>query len=158
MSNDENMTEEFRAALHDAVETAASREVDWAAFHAALNAGPVASRLRELRRYAAEGYRVTVSSGAAWWDYAARGALACVPIGLAAALLFFAYLRSGSDRVPDDSPAIATVAASARSTGSARAAFESVLTGDAAPGAAMAALIPVPADVIPADSAGEIQR
>jgi hypothetical protein len=158
MSSDDEVTEEFRAGLRDAVEAVVSHEVDWAAFHETLNGGAVASRLRELRRRASGGYRATAAAGAAWWDYAARGALASVPIGLAAALLLFVYLGSDVNRSRDDAQAVASVAASARNADSARAAFESVLTGDAAPRAVMAALIPVPADAIPVDSAGGTSR
>lgn len=152
MTDNDNVTAEFRAQLRDAVEDAASRETDWTIFHARLNEGPVASRLRELRRRASGGYRATAAAGAAWWDYAARAALAAVPLGLAAALLLVTYLRSGN--ASDTRPvAVATTAAS-RNSDSARAAFESVVTGDVAPRAAMDALIPVPVNAIPADSAG----
>jgi hypothetical protein len=151
MSEDDGVTDEFRAELRDAIEAMASRDVDWPAFHAALNGGPVASRLQELRRRASDGYRAAASAGAAWWDYAARAALAAVPIGLAAALLLFVFLRSGGGPASD---AVATVAVAPSGADPAREAFESVLTGDAAPRAVMAALIPVPANAIPADSAG----
>jgi hypothetical protein len=154
MTNDDDVTEEFRAQLCDAVEDAASRETDWTNFHANLNAGPVASRLRELRRRASGGYRATAAAGAAWWDYAARAVLAAVPLGLAAAVILLAYLRSGSTSASDARPAAVASAGARGNTESARAAFESVLTGDAAPRAVMAALMPVPADAIPADSAG----
>ena len=158
MTDDEDVTAEFRAELRDAIEASASHEVNWAAFHATLNGGPVAPHLGELRRRASGGYRATAAAGAAWWDYAARSALAGVPIGLAAALLLFVYLRSGANSSPDDSQAVAAVAGAPRSADSARAAFESVLTGDAAPRAVLAALIPVPADAFPADSAGGSAR
>ena len=114
----------------------------------------MAAALAELRRRASGGYRATAAAGAAWWDYAARAALAAVPLGLAAALLLFAYLRSGSRSAGDSMPVIATVASAPRSGDSARAAFESVLTGDAAPAAVKAALIPAPAEAFPADSSG----
>ena len=45
--------------------------------------------------------RLTVAPGAAWWDYASRAALAAVPLGLAAALLLFTYLRSGGGETDD---------------------------------------------------------
>lgn len=154
MTNDDDVTEEFRTHLRNAVEDAASREVDWPAFHARLNGGAAESALRELRRRASGGYRVTAAAGAAWWDYAARLAQAAVPLGLAAALLLFVYLRSGATVPPDDVKAVATFAAVPHTADFARAAFESVLTGDAAPRAVVAALIPVPADPFPADSAG----
>jgi hypothetical protein len=158
MTGEDDVTAEFRAQLRDAVEDAASLETDWAVFHARLNDGPVSSRLRELRRRASGGYRATAAAGAAWWDYAARAALAAVPLGLAAALLLLTYLRSGSASA-NDRPVVVASVASAHNSASARAAFESVLTGDAAPRAAMDALIPVPANAIPAnaipaDSAG----
>ncbi len=89
-----------------------------------------------------------------WWEYAARAALAGVPLGLAAALLLLTYLRAGPGSGRDTQPTTASVAAVPGSANSARAAFESVLTGDAAPRAVMAALIPVPDDAFAADSAG----
>ena len=152
MTDNDNVTAEFRSQLRDAVEDVASRETDWTIFHARLNEGPVASRLRELRRRASGGYRATAAAGAAWWDYAARGALAAVPLGLAAALLLVTYLRSST--ASDTHPAVVASATALRGSDSARAAFESVVTGDVAPRAAMDALIPVPATAIPADSAG----
>ena len=153
MKEHDEVTGEFREALRAAVEDAASREVNWPTFHARLNDG-VAAALAELRRRASGGYRATAAAGAAWWDYAARAALAAVPLGLAAALLLFAYQRSGSRSAGDSMPVIATVASAPRSGDSARAAFESVLTGDAAPAAVKAALIPAPAEAFPADSSG----
>ena len=153
MTNDDDVTAEFRMQLRDAVEDAASRGTDWTIFYARLNGGPVASRLRELRRRASGGYRATTAAGAAWWDYAAKAALATVPLGLAAALLLLTYLRFGNANA-NEAPAVVASATPSRSTDSARAAFESVLTGDAAPRAAMDALIPVPVNAIPADSAG----
>lgn len=158
MNIDDDVTEEFRAQVRDAVEDTASRDADWTAFHAALNAGPVASRLAELRRRASGGYRATAAAGAMWWEYAARAALAGVPLGLAAALILVTYLRSGMGAAHDASPVVATVAMAPGSADSARAAFESVLTGDAAPRAVMEALMPVPADAFPVDSAGGSAR
>jgi hypothetical protein len=152
MTENDDVTPEFRAQLRDAVEDAASRETDWTIFHARLNEGPVASRLRELRRRAAGGYRATAAAGAAWWDYAARAALAAVPLGLAAALLLVTYLRSGT--ASDTRPVVVATTPASGNSDSARAAFESVVTGDVAARAAMDALIPVPVNAIPADSAG----
>jgi hypothetical protein len=152
MTDNDDVTPEFRAQLRDAVEDAASRETDWTIFHSRLNEGPVASRLRELRRRASGGYRATAAAGAAWWDYAARAALAAVPLGLAAALLLVTYLRSGT--ASDTRPVVVATTPASRNSDSARAAFESVVTGDVAPRAAMDALIPVPVNAIPADSAG----
>jgi hypothetical protein len=153
MKEHDEVTEEFREALRSAVEDSASREVDWPAFHATLN-GSVAAALAELRRRVSGGYRATAAAGAAWWDYAARAALAAVPLGLAAALLLFVYLRSGSGSAGGSMRAVATVASAPRGADSARAAFESVLTGDASPASLKAALIPAPAEAFPADSSG----
>lgn len=151
--NDEDVTEEFRSQLRDAVEASAAREADWPAFHVRLSAA-VAEQLTLLRRRASGGYR----AGAAWWDYAASAALAAVPVGLAAALLLFVFLRSTGARATD-APSIASAARVAASNGdSARAAFESVLTGGEAPRAAMATLIPVPAAAFLAESAGRSAR
>lgn len=157
MSDDDEVTKEFREALRAAVEESVARDVDWPAFHAKLNGGAVATVLAELRRRASGGYRATAAAGAAWWDYAARGALAAVPLGLAAALLLFVYLRSGSESARDTMPVIAMVSAPPGAD-SAREAFESVLTGDAAPGSVKAALIPAPAEAFPADSSGGDRR
>ena len=158
MSHDDEVSEQFRDTLRAAIEDSASRDVDWPAFHARLNGGAVAALLSDLRRRASGGYRATAAAGAAWWDYAARAALAAVPLGLAAGLLLFVFLRSDPGAGPDAVSTAATVATMARNGDSARAAFESVLTGDAAPRAVMAMLIPVPADAIPADSAGGTVR
>lgn len=158
MSNDDEVTGQFREALRDAIEDSVAREVDWPAFHARLGAGPVASVLAELRRRASGGYRATAAAGAAWWDYAARSALAAVPLGLAAALLLFVYLRSSFGSADGAMPTVATVALAPRGADSARAAFESVLTGDAAPGAVMTTLIPAPIEALPPDSAGGSSR
>lgn len=158
MSNEDDVTPEFREALRAAVEDSVAHDVDWSAFHARLNAGPVASVLAGLRRRASGGYCATAAAGAAWWDYAARSALTAVPIGLAAALLLFVYLRSGFGAADDAMPTVATVALAPGGADSARAAFESVLTGDAAPGAVMSTLIPAPAEALPPDSAGGTMR
>jgi hypothetical protein len=171
MTNDDDVTPEhpeypeypahpeypaYQSQLRDAVERSASRMVDWTAFHSALAdaVAPQLSQLAALRRRASGGYRATAAAGAAWWDYAARAALAAVPLGLAAALLLFTYLRSDAGAESDSVPAASSVAVVAGSSGSARDAFESVLTGAAAPRAAMRALIPVPAAGFLADSAG----
>ena len=150
MNDDDEVTEGFRSQLRDAVDDSAARATDWTVFHARL-ADAVAARLDELRRRASGGYRATAAAGAAWWEYAARAALAAVPLGLAAALLLFTYLRSGNGGA-GDAPAASTAIA-AGGADSARAAFESVLTGAAAPRAVMATLIPVPEAAFLADSA-----
>jgi hypothetical protein len=152
MNDDDEVTEEFRSQLRDAVEESAARATDWTVFHARL-ADAVAARLDELRRRASGGYRATAAAGAAWWEYAARAALAAVPLGLAAALLLFTYLRSGNGGGGDAPATSASTAIAAGSADSARAAFESVLTGAAAPRAVMATLIPVPEAAFLADSA-----
>jgi hypothetical protein len=144
---------QYQSHLRDAVEHSAARHADWTAFHIAL-ADAVAPHLAELRRRASGGYRATAAAGAAWWDYAARASLAAVPLGLAAALLLFTYLRSASNSENDARSAPLTVAVAAGGADSARDAFESVLTGAAAPRAVMHALIPVPAAAFLADSSG----
>jgi hypothetical protein len=151
--NDERVTDEFRLKLRETIEESAARDADWAAFHIRLGAA-VAGPLTALRRRASGGYRATAAAGAAWWDYAASAALAAVPLGLAAALLLFVFLRSPDTRVTA-APPIRSAARDAAANGdSARAAFESVLTGGEAPRAAMATLIPVPAAAFLAESAG----
>ncbi len=157
MTDHDDVTEGYRTQLRDAVEASAAGATDWTAFHARL-AGAVAAQLDELRRRASGGYRATAAAGAAWWDYAARAALAAVPLGLAAALLLFTYLRS-SDGASNDTPAGGVaVAVAAGNADSARAAFESAFTGGAAPRAVMAALIPVPPAAFLAESAGGSAR
>ena len=154
---DEDVTEDFRSQLRDAVEEAAARDANWEAFHIRLGAA-VAGRLADLRRRTSGGYRATAAAGAAWWDYAAGAALAAVPLGLAAALLLVTYLRSGTSGANDPPPVIARVAIASASADSARVAFESVLTGVESPRAAMATLIPVPAAAFIAESAGRTAR
>lgn len=158
MNDDGEVNEQFRETLRAAVEDSASRAVDWPAFHAKLNGSAVALKLADLRRRASGGYRATAAAGAAWWEYAARAGLAAVPLGFAAGLVLFVFLRSDSRSGRDAVAPVATVATAARNGDSARAAFESVLTGDAAPRAVMATLIPVPTDAIPSDSAGGTVR
>ena len=153
MTDEDDVTEGYRTQLRDAVDDLAAREADWTTFHTRL-AEAVAPRLDELRRRTSGGYRATAAVGAAWWDYAARAALAAVPIGLAAALLLLTYLRSGNGRANDALPAVSPSAVASGSAYSARAAFESVLTGAAAPQSVMATLIPVPAAAFLAVSAG----
>jgi hypothetical protein len=68
--------------------------------------------------------------------------------------LLLTYLRSGNGRANDALPAISPSAVASGSADSARAAFESVLTGAAAPQSVMATLIPVPAAAFLAESAG----
>lgn len=153
MTDEDDVTEGYRTQLRDAVDDLAAREADWTTFHTRL-AEAVAPRLDELRRRTSGGYRATAAVGAAWWDYAARAALAAVPIGLAAALLLLTYLRSGNGRANDALPAVSPSAVASGSADSARAAFESVLTGAAAPRSVMATLIPVPAAAFLAVSAG----
>jgi hypothetical protein len=154
---DEDVTDEFRSQLRDAVEQSSEREANWELFHIRL-ASAVAARLAELRRRTSGGYRATAAAGAAWWDYAAGAALAAVPLGLAAALLLVTYLRSGASAANDAPPVVARVAMASASAGSARAAFEYVLTGVESPRAAMATLIPVPAAAFIAESAGRAAR
>ena len=153
MTDEDDVTEGYRTQLRDAVDDLAAREADWTTFHTRL-AEAVAPRLDELRLRTSGGYRATAAVGAAWWDYAARAALAAVPIGLAAALLLLTYLRSGNGRAHDALPAVSPSAVASGSADSARAAFESVLTGAAAPQSVMATLIPVPAAAFLAVSAG----
>ena len=156
MNNDDDVipdNPEYQSQLHDAVEQSSARDADWTAFHIAL-ADAVAPHLMELRRRASGGYRATAAAGAAWWDYAARASLAAVPLGLAAALLLFTYLRSDSRAENEARPAASSVAIAMGGADSARDAFESVLTGAAAPRAVMGALIPVPAAAFLADSSG----
>ena len=148
MTDHDDVTSEFRSQLQDAVERRAERETDWTAFHARLGAS-VAARLGELRRRASGGHRAVVAAGAAWWEYTARFALAAVPLGLAAAVLLIAYLRSGGPAADAGRP---RETAAAGSSDTARAAFESILTGVAAPRAVMGALIPVPPAAFLADS------
>jgi hypothetical protein len=156
MTDEDDVTDGYRTQLRNAVEDSATREMEWTTFHTRL-AEAVAPRLDELRRRTSGGYRATAAVGAAgfaWWDYAARAALAAVPLGLAAALLLLTYLRSGSGSANDARPAVSAPAVASGSADSARAAFESVLTGAAAPQAVMATLIPVPAAAFLAESAG----
>lgn len=155
--SDERETEEFQSMLREAVEESAAREANWPAFHSRLGAA-IAGRLAELRRRTSGGYRATAAAGAAWWDYAAGAALAAVPLGLAAALLLVTYLRSDTAAANDAPPVVARVAIAAAGADSARAAFESVLTGVESPRAAMATLIPVPAAAFLAESAGRAAR
>src|SRR5579863_6741354 len=117
MSNDDEVTEEFRTLLREAVEDAAERETDWTAFHIKLGEA-IASRLAELGRRASGGYRATAVAGAAWWDYAARAALAAVPLGLAAALLLVTYLRSGT--ASDTRPVVVATTPASGNSDSAR--------------------------------------
>jgi hypothetical protein len=153
MTHEDDVTDGYQAQLRDAVEDLATRETEWTTLHARL-AEAVAPRLDELRRRTSGGYRATAAVGAAWWDYAARAALAAVPLGLAAALLLLTYLRSASGSANDARAAVSAPAVASGSADSARAAFESVLTGAAAPQAVMATLIPVPAAAFLAESAG----
>lgn len=154
---DEEVTEEFRSRLRETIEQSAAREADWAAFHIRL-AAAVADQLSALRRRTSGGYRATAAVGAAWWNYAASAALAAVPVGLAAGLLLFVLLRSTETR-GTDAPSIRSAARIAAANGdSARAAFESVLTGREAPRKAMTTLIPVPAAAFLAESAARTGR
>jgi hypothetical protein len=146
--HDEHLSEEYVKQLREAVEAVAAGETDWTAFHGRLNAA-VAARLADLRRRVPAGYR---AAGAAWWDYAARAGLAALPLGLVAALLLFTYLRSSDGNANDAQPLALTAPAAAGNADAARAAFESVLTGVAAPQAVIGALIPVPAAAFLADS------
>jgi hypothetical protein len=149
MIDDDKLTGEFRSRLREAIEHRAERETNWTAFQARLGES-VAARLAELRRRASGGHRAAVAAGAAWWDYTARFALAAVPLGLAAAVLLIAYLRSGDTGTASVRPRVAASANGSSDT--ARAAFESILTGIAAPRAVMGALIPVPPAAFLADS------
>ncbi len=137
----EELSGEYVAELRGAIEAAAAGEADWESFHVRLNAA-VASTLAELR----EG----LSTGAAWWDHAARAGMAAVPLGLAAALLLFVLSRN-TGSYPSTRAGI-TVAAS--STDSAREAFESALTGQSARRTVIAALLPAPAAAFLGDSSG----
>jgi hypothetical protein len=152
MSDHDDVTERYRTELRDAVEASAAGATDWTTFHARL-ADAVAGHLDELRRRASGGYRATAAAGAAWWDYAARAALAAVPLGLAAALLLLTYLRSSDGTANDTRVASVPAAVAPGNADSARAAFESAFTGGAAPRAVMAALIPVPPAAFLAESA-----
>jgi hypothetical protein len=154
MIDHDELTEGYRNRLRDAVEEAAARETDWPALYPRL-AHSVSSRLHELRRRAPGGRRATAVVGAAWWDFAARAALAALPLGLAAALLLLTFLlRSGGESASDARPAVPSSTIAGGSADSARAAFESVLTGAEAPQAAMATLIPVPPAAFLAEAPG----
>ena len=155
MTDDTEPTAEFRMQLRNAVEHATAAEVDWPAFHMRLDRA-VAGALGELRRRASGGYRATAAAGAAWWDYTAGMALAAVPLGLVAAFLLFALLRADNSATRAVAPVTAAIAR--HGSDSARAAFESVLTGRAAPQAVMATLIPVPAAAFLAESSGGSAR
>jgi hypothetical protein len=151
MTADDRMPHDYPERLRAAIERAAGDETDWNALHARVAGGPVAGRLAELRRRASGGARLVATAGATWWDYAARAAMAAVPLGLAAAVLLFAYLRSAPRA--DDELAWASTAAGASSADSARMAFESVLTGDQAPRAVIGSLMPAPASAFLAEAA-----
>ena len=151
MTDHEQLPEEYVKRLRDAVEAVAAGEADWTAFHSRLNAA-VAARLADLRRRVPGGYRAATAIGATWWDYAARAGLAALPLGLVAALLLFTYLRSSEGNATDAQPLAVAGPAAAGNTDAARAAFESVFTGVAAPQAVIGALIPVPAAAFLADS------
>jgi len=152
MTSDDDQNSRYRTRLREAVQDAASRAADWDAFHARLDRA-VAPHLAALRRRASGGYGAAAAGGA-WFDYAARAALAAVPLGLAAALLLFTYLRSGGTGADDSRAGIPAPVTADAGADSARAAFESVLTGAAAPGAVMAALIPIPPAGYLADAGG----
>jgi hypothetical protein len=151
MTDDEHLSREYLTRLREAVEAASSGLADWAAFHRRLHAA-VAAPLAERRHRASGGYRAAAAAGAAWWDYAARAALATVPLGLVAALLLVTYLRSSDVGAADAPPLVSAASVMATGMDSARAAFESVLTGGAAPQAVIATLIPVPAAEFLAES------
>ncbi len=151
MTDHEELPEEYVKRLREAVEAVAAGEADWAAFHIRLNAA-VAARLADLRRRVPGSYRAATAIGATWWDYAARAGLAALPLGLVAALLLFTYLRSSEGNATDARAFALSGRATAGNTDAARAAFESVLTGVAAPQAVIGALIPVPAAAFLADS------
>lgn len=153
MTNDDDLNDLYRTQLHDAVEETAARETDWETFHARLGRA-VAPRLGELRRRPSGGYRATAAAGAAWWNYAPRAALAAVPLGVAAALLLVTYLRLGGGGADESMPDVPAAATADGGADSARAAFESVLTGTAAPRAVIATLIPIPAAAYLADAGG----
>jgi hypothetical protein len=150
MTSDDDQNSRYRTRLREAVQDAASRAADWDAFHARLDRA-VAPNLAALRRRATGG---AAAAGGAWFDYAARTALAAVPLGLAAALLLFTYLRSGGAGADDSRAGVTAPVTADVGADSARAAFESVLTGAAAPGAVMAALIPIPSAGYLADAGG----
>ena len=157
MSDDTEPTVEFRTQLRNAVEHATGAEVDWPAFHMRLDRA-VSGALGELRRRASGGVRATAAAGAAWWDYTAGMALAAVPLGLIAAFLLFAFLRADSGATRASTVAPVTAAIARHGSDSARMAFESVVTGGAAPQAVMATLIPVPAAAFLAESSGGSAR
>ena len=83
MTDEDDVTDGYRTQLRGAVEDSATRETEWTTVYTRL-AEAVAPRLDELRRRTSGGYRATAAVGAAgfaWWDYAARAAVAAVPIG-----------------------------------------------------------------------------
>jgi hypothetical protein len=77
-----------------------------------------------------------------------------VPLGLAAAVLLFTYLRSSGMGAGDAQTVVPAPVIADAGADPARAAFESVLTGAAAPGAVMATLIPLPSAGYLADAGG----
>jgi hypothetical protein len=157
MTDDEKQSSDYVSRLRDAIDAAVAREVDWPAFYVRLNAA-VAPRLGELRRRASNGYRATAVAGGAWWDYAARAALAAVPLGLVAAVLLFTYLRSSAGDGSDAPPRISAGVAVAGGADAARNAFDSVLTATTAPQAVISTLIPVPSAAFLAESASGVRR
>jgi hypothetical protein len=149
-NEDERMPDEYLDELREAIDAEVADEIDWAAFHRRLNSA-IAEHVTNAG--ASNGYRVPADGGA-WWDYAARAALAAVPLALAAGLLLAAFLRSGDVDTAATMPRVALAASTDASPDAARAAFESVLTGVEEPREVIRALIPVPTAAFLADSSG----
>ncbi len=148
-------TPEYLAMLREVSGRVPTRDVDWEAFHARLNARaelPLA-RLRkpDAGRAAPRDRSRSRLRAPSWWEYASLPSRAWRPIAAAAAIAVAAGVHALRNDVTEAS-AIDVVSLATSDFASAQGAFESAVTAGTPSGTVASYLVPSSAEVRPATS------
>jgi hypothetical protein len=148
-------TPEYLRMLRELSGPVPTRDVDWGAFHARLNARaelPLA-RLRKPdagRPAARDGSRSRLRAPS-WWEYVSLPAHVWRPIAAAAAIAVAAGIHALRNDVIDTG-AIEVTSLASSDLASAQGAFESAVTAGTSSGTVASYLVPSSAEVTPATS------
>ena len=146
-------TPEYLDVLREVAGRVPTRDVDWNAFHARLNARaelPLA-RLRKpdaVRQPLRDRPR-SRNRAPAWWEYASLPAHIWRPIAAAAAIAVAASVHALRNDITDAS-AIDVASLATSEYASAQGAFESAVTSGTSSGTVASYLVPASSDVTPA--------
>ena len=148
-------TPEYLRMLREASGPVPTRDVDWDAFHARLNARaelPLA-RLRkpDAARAAARDRSRSRIRALSWWEYASLPSQVWRPIAAAAAIAVAAGIHALRNDVADTG-AIDVASLASSEFASAQGAFESAVTAGTPSGTVASYLVPSSAEVTPATS------